>query len=269
VAKQVSVNDVVDELLESILAAPKQQRRLRSRTFWGRFDYRRRTHDRVEAVHDALRKRGIVVTLDGQFGTENDNEWILLSHVDAEPTPPTKPDDAATPQDPLPPDDWFAKMETRDFDSEREVEFYFIVPLLERLGYDEDDLVIGHRVNMWEGVHKVTKEADVVVFDGANRASALMVAEAKRVGRPLTEDVIGQAHSYAMWLATPYYLVTNGHDLQVNLFRGTVVPDVRLMEFNRKHLRTQWPALYQSLNRAAVLKYKQQLMDTMPLHPPQ
>jgi hypothetical protein len=161
-------------------------------------------------------------------------------------------------------------MECREFESEREVEYYFIVPLLEQLSYAEEDFAIGYPVEMYEGVRKVMKEADFVVFDGKDRDRtdhALLIVEAKRVGRPLTEDVVGQARAYALWLATPYYVVTNADDVRVYLFRGALLPDVLLMSFARSELRSHWPALYQTLNRDAVLRYKQQLRDTLPRNP--
>ena len=42
-------------------------------------------------------------------------------------------------------------MKTLVFESEREVEYNFIMPLLEKLGYEEADVVIGCPVIMYEG----------------------------------------------------------------------------------------------------------------------
>jgi predicted type IV restriction endonuclease len=149
----------------------------------------------------------------------------------------------------------------RVFESEREVEYYFIVPLLEQLGYVEDDFAIGYPVQMYEGVKKVNKEADFVMFNGLSRSKddALLVVEAKKTERIITEDAVGQARAYAMWLTTPYYLATNGDDLRVYLFRGAVQPDLLLMTLNRKDLRQHWPLLYQTLHKPAVIEYKQRL----------
>jgi hypothetical protein len=141
------------------------------------------------------------------------------------------------------------------------VEYYFIVPLLEQLGYVEDDFAIGYPVQMYEGVKKVNKEADFVMFNGLSRSKddALLVVEAKKTERTITEDAVGQARAYAMWLTTPYYLATNGDDLRVYLFRGAVQPDLLLMTLNRKDLRQHWPLLYQTLHKSAVIEYKQRL----------
>jgi hypothetical protein len=268
--RATTVNDVADDLFASILASPKQQRRLLSKTFWGRFGYKMRTKERVAQVSRALRERNIVVNLDGEFGLEDKDDWLVLSFIEYRPTPVQMTEQAVETDVPRPDDDWFSRMETREFESEREVEYYFVMPLLEHLGYVEADFAIGYPVEMYEGVRKVKKEADFVVFDGKDRDrddNALMVVEAKRLGRPITEDVIGQAKAYAIWLTTPYYLATNGKDIRVYLFRGALLPDVPLMSFDRSELRTRWPALYQTLNRAAVLKYKQQLLANLPVNP--
>ena len=147
------------------------------------------------------------------------------------------------------------------FESEREVEYYFIVPLLEQLGYKEDDFAIGYPVQMYEGVKKVQKEADFVLFDGLSRSKedALLIVEAKKTTRSLTEDAIGQARGYAMWLITPYYMVTNADEIQVWLFRGAMQPDVKRMSFKRSDLRQHWATLYELINKAAVIDYKQKL----------
>ena len=57
------------------------------------------------------------------------------------------------------------------------------------------------------------------------------MVEAKRAERILTEDAVGQARGYSLWLTAPYYLITNGDELRLYLFRGAVQADVQLMAF--------------------------------------
>jgi len=52
---------------------------------------------------------------------------------------------------PIPDDDCFATIETRTFESEREVEYGLIMSLLEQLGYVETDCVIEPRVRICIG----------------------------------------------------------------------------------------------------------------------
>jgi hypothetical protein len=261
-AKPPPVSDVVEDVFQSILATPKRQRRLRSSTFWDKFGFERRTKDRVEQVKEALRQRSLILNLDdAAFGTESKDEWLVLSYIEPELPPAAMQMDLPTTEIPTPPDSWFTLMEQRAFESEREVEHYFIVPLLENLGCEEADFAIGYPVQMYEGVKKVNKEADLVLFNDLSRAKedALLIVEAKKSEKILTEDAVGQARAYAMWLSTPYYLVTNGDEIRLYLFRGAVQPDVMLMTFKRGDLRAQWTALYQTLNKTAVLNYKEKL----------
>ena len=49
-AKPQPIGDVVEEMFQSVLATPKRQRRLRSKTFWETFGFKMRTRERVEQV---------------------------------------------------------------------------------------------------------------------------------------------------------------------------------------------------------------------------
>jgi hypothetical protein len=264
-AKPQPIADVVEEMFQSVLATPKRQRRLRSKTFWDSFGFKMRTKDRVEHVREALKQRSLIVNLDEIFGTEDKDEWVILTFVEP-PRPAVVMQDKLPLADvPIPDNQWFELLANRVFESEREVEYYFIVPLLEQLGYVENDFAIGYPVQMYEGVKKVNKEADCVLFNGLSRSrdDALLVVEAKKTERILTEDAVGQARAYAMWLTTPYYLVTNGEELRLYLFRGAVQSDVLLMSFHRNELAPQWPALWQTLNREAVIEYKEKLRKVL------
>ncbi|CAA9321884.1 MAG: hypothetical protein AVDCRST_MAG93-5786, partial [uncultured Chloroflexia bacterium] len=181
-AKNPAVDDVVEEIFQSILATPKRQRRLLSKTFWGKFRIERRTKERVEEIKEALRQRDLILNIDdAEFGKEAKDEWLILSYVRPSPPSVRTPTEQSEPDLPVPPDSWFEMLEGRVFESEREVEYYFIVPLLEQLGYEEDDFAIGYPVQMYEGVKKVQKEADFVLFDGLSRSKedALLIVEAK------------------------------------------------------------------------------------------
>ena len=84
------------------------------------------------------------------------------------------------------------------------------------------------------------------------------MVEAKRAEPILTEDAVGQARGYSLWLTAPYYLITNGDELRLYLFRGAVQAHVQLMALHRTELREQWPTLYKMLNKEAVIQYKSQ-----------
>ena len=77
--KASPINQVADELRESILATVKRQRRIRSGTFWNKFKFERRTKERIEAVRSALADRKIEINLeDSFFGVEKRGELIIF-----------------------------------------------------------------------------------------------------------------------------------------------------------------------------------------------
>lgn len=265
--KKPQVIDVVEEIYQSILNTPKMQRRLLSSTFWNKFRFKMRTKERVEEVKETLRQHNLIISIDdSEFGMERKNDWIKLILVEPPSSEVIQEISDGTPLNvPTPPDDWFSLMEQRVYESEREVEYYFIMPLLEKLGYTEEDFAIGYPVQMFEGVKRVTKEADLVVFNGANRSkeNTLLVVEAKKSDKIITDDAVGQARAYSMWLSPPYYLVANGKEIRVYLFRGAVQSDILLLNLKRNDLRHNWTALYKTLNKTAVIEHKSKLGDIL------
>jgi len=262
--KKPQVTDVVEEIYQSVLAATKKKRQLRSSTFWHQFKMKNRTEERIKEVKEALEKRHLMISIDdAELGKEDKDDWIKIVVVEPPPVI-TNPDPPGDPV-PTPSDDWFLSMEQRVFESEKEVEFYFIMPLLEKLGYIEDDFAIGYPVQMYEGVKHVTKEADVVVFNGVNRSkeNALLVVEAKRYNKIMTDDAVGQARAYSLWLSPPYFMVANGGEIRVYIFRGAVQSDVLIISLKRSDLRNGWNNLYKTLNKAAVIERKSMLGDIL------
>ncbi len=81
-AKTQSVSEVVDEIVQSILATSKGQRRIHSETFWNKFGFERRTKERVEAVKAALKEKAVTFNLeDSLFGSEKRGELIVFKQA--------------------------------------------------------------------------------------------------------------------------------------------------------------------------------------------
>ena len=262
--KKIIPSEVADTIYESIVATPKRQKRLKSSTFWDMFGYSHRSAGRVVEVAGLLAERNITCSpLEGTFGKEGKDEWLILSVLEPPRPPGTEPAPGTTLPAPMPADPWFEQMAAREYESEREVEHYFVLPLLEQLGYSEQDIAIGQTVEMFEGVKRVKKEADVMVYNGRGRSPAdtLIVVETKDSRRAITADHAGQARGYAMWTRCPYYVVTNGMELDVWLFRGAVQQDVRILHADRGELKAAWPSLYAKLSREAVVGYKKAMEE--------
>jgi hypothetical protein len=263
------VEIIVAEIHGSITAASKRERRLLSKTFWDKFGVQKRTPKVVKEIEDALTQYGIKFNLNGtsSFGKEEKGAWITLSCEKPEPSvvPPVPDPSALILPTPTPDASWFKQMIVRDFESEREIETFFIVPLLQMLGYCEDDLHIGCPVTMYQGVTAIKKQADVAAFNGKNRKleHSLILVEAKLFGKLIKEEMIGQARSYALNLTTPFYVVTNGVEIHVYQNLNGSYPDSLLMLFPRMQLQENWTALYQRLNKAAVIDHKKRLAKSL------
>ncbi len=105
----------------------------------------------IERVERILAAQGLKVSVKSgtALGEESKHsDWIVLAIWP--PGPITDNDDV-----PVPSDDWFQDMQTRIFESEREVEYYFILPMLEKMGYTYDDFAIGYSVDIFKGYKKL------------------------------------------------------------------------------------------------------------------
>ncbi len=252
-----SVDEVVEEIYQSVLATPKRQRRMLSKTFWDMFGFKVRSRQRIEQVRNALSLRQLLTNVPPELlGTEARDNWLIITYDEAPDTSPASDSDITQQQ--VPSDAWFELIENRCFESEREVEYYFIQPIVEQLGYGEDDCSIGYSLSVYQGVKKTNTEADFVLFEGSNRSrdNALVVIEAKRPGKRLTDDDVGQVRSYAFALSVPYYLLTNGDEIRLYQFRAGMQQDVLLSTFHRRELRGRWLELYQRLHRSAIVDLK-------------
>lgn len=249
-------SEVIEEIKTAIETSTKKSKRVLCKTLLKQFGFNVKTKERAALLGKLFAEAGINV-----FPSilEADREdWITLSLVN--PAVPVSDFVSGTTdvESPVKSDDpWFDNILSKSFDSEREVEIRFILPLLDRLGYDEDDRADGYPVEIYEGVRRATKEADFVLFDGRNRSkdNALLVIEAKATGKKL-QDYIGQARTYAIWLGTPYYLVTNGDEIRVFLFRSAIESDVEVFSATRHNLKAAFANLYNLISKPAIVEYK-------------
>lgn len=214
--------------------------------------------ERIASIIDGQGLR-IAVKSGDPFGKENKTDWIILTPKSIAKVP--FPDPIIDLEQPSL--DWFEMMQTRDFESEREVEAYFIAPLLEQLGYGYDDIVIGYPVEMFKGVTKTKTEADFVTFNGTDRTkeNVLLVVEAKKSDKGISTDHIGQAKSYALELLPACYMVSNGQQIMVFQFNGMLIPDEKVLDFDRSELKNRWNELYNYVSKEATKQRKQWMIE--------
>ncbi len=120
---------------------------------------------------------------------------------------------------------------------------------------------MGYPVEMFEGVHKSKKEADIVLFNGLSREkeNALLVIECKK--KNVNEDNIGQAKSYAQQVLPAYYVITNGQQIMVFKYNGSLAPDECVMNFDKSNISDKWIELAGYISKKAALSRKSWLIE--------
>jgi hypothetical protein len=258
---EIDKTQVASSIREAIENSPKKSKRVLLKTLLKMFGHKTRQRHWIEAIDKCITEAGVLIS-PPLVEVERDG-WVVLSVTD--PQLPVgdfsqedQEDSEGNNRD-LAPDVWLTTISLKSFNSEKEVEIRFVLPLLERLGYSEEDRADGYPVEQVVGVRKTKTEADFVLFNGLNRSkdSALMVVEAKNVGKKLA-DHIGQARSYAMFLGTPYFLVTNGDDIRVFLYRSPIESDVEVFKSTRRDISSTFSILFNLVSKKAIIEYKRQ-----------
>jgi len=164
-------------------------------------------------------------------------------------------------------DAWFDKLNDRIFRTEREVETKFIIPLLYKLGYIEDDRYDGMIFKAYNGSKSTILETDFSLFDAENENlenQVLLVVEAKKEDRLVKEVELAKAQkqtkSYAIWLSCHYGLVTDARKIQVlNLF-PSIGGIVVIFECQVSELKERFEELYNLIGKQSLVEYYENLV---------
>ncbi len=255
-ATERNYGEISEAIRSAISETPKKSKQILLKTLLKHYGFKTRQKHYLDAMHDSLVSSGVIMNPD--IRTVGRDDWVRLSVSD--PNIPVGDFSAASAVmggEAQTTDPWLTGIAEKQFASEKEVEIRFVIPLLECLGYTEDDRADGYPVEQVVGVRKARTEADFVLFDGRNRSkdSALLVVEAKNVGKNLS-DHIQQARSYAMFLGTPYYIVTNADEVRVFLYRSPIESDIELYKASRRDLPATFSTLFNLISKPAIIEYK-------------
>lgn len=165
-------------------------------------------------------------------------------------------------------DQWFDNLTDKEYRTEREVETKFIIPLLTRLEYSENDRYDGMCFKAFNGSRPTILETDCSLFDADNELldnQVLLVVEAKRENRLVKEVELSKAQkqtkSYAIWLSCHFGLVTDGRKLQVlDLFPNIGGMNI-LFECEISDLKNRFGELYQLIGKKALIDYYENLIN--------
>ena len=243
-------------------------KRMKVRTLMKRFGYAQRTEDSSRKITQVLSDLEIyinpsIMKIGDKWNLALDDR-IKLSH---EQNKEQKHPALKLNQD-YNDDKWFDNLEEREFRTEREVESKFIIPLLYKLGYTEEDRYDGMTFKAYTGSRPTILETDVALFDAGNEKldnQVILVVEAKRESR-LTKEVEllkaqKQTKSYAIWLSCHFGLVSDGKKIQVlDLFPSIGGMNV-LFECNIDTLKAEFGKLYSLIGKTRLVAYYEDLVS--------
>lgn len=267
--KKVSLNDLASKLADEVLVNGKSKR-IKVRTLLGHFNFEKRTEENATKITELLAKRNILLNpsimkfgdtwqlkLDDRVYLSEKTEEVQINEVETE---TIEIYDYQS-------DKWFDEVQKKQFRTEKEVENKFILPLLNRLGYNEDDRYDGMIVSAAHGSKSTKLEVDFALFNSENEnleGQPLLVVEAKKEDRLYKqvelEKAQKQVKSYAIWLSCHFGLVTDSKDIQViDLF-----PSIKGMKviFNckRENLKENFHQLYKLISKHSLTKYYEKLV---------
>ncbi len=248
-------------------------KRIKVRTLMKTFGFQKRTEESSRRITQLLADNGIYLNPSimkiGEIWKLKIDDWVTLSNI--------KQVGSGGDKKFLAPADfnenkWFTNLKDRVFRTEKEVETKFIIPLLYKLGYTEDDRYDGMTFLALHGTKKTNLETDFALFDAENEVldnQVLLVVEAKKEERLVKEVELEKAQkqtkSYAIWLSCHYGLVTDSNKIQVlDLYPPTLQPtlsqvDVKF-ECAKDDLKERFGELYSLIGKPALVKYYENLI---------
>jgi hypothetical protein len=264
-----SPSEIADRLANEVLTNGKPKR-IKVRTLLGHFNYEKRTEDNSTKITGLLAERNILLNPSiMKFGEtwqlKLDDRVYLLERK--EEVRKEEVQTKATEIYDYKSDKWFDEVLTKQFRTEKEVENKFIIPLLKRLGFTDDDRYDGMIVNAAHGSKQTILEVDFALFNSDNEnldGQPLLVAEAKKEDRLYKQVELDKAQkqvkSYAVWLSCHFGLVTDSKSIQViDLFPSIKGMKV-IFDCKRDELKDRFSELYKLISKDSLTYYYEQLL---------
>lgn len=164
-------------------------------------------------------------------------------------------------------DNWFDKIQDREYRTEKEVETKFILPLLCRLGYSDDDRFDAKPTLVPHGSKKLSMEIDFAMFvSDVEEISdyVVLLVEAKKEHRLSKQVELQSAQlqlkSYAIGTGCRFGLVTDSQIVQVLDLMPNIGAYKVLFECQRAKLKDGFLELYNLVGREKLKEYYMELI---------
>lgn len=164
-------------------------------------------------------------------------------------------------------DNWFDNIQGKVYRTEKEVETKFILPLLTRLGYTEDDRYDAMPTCIPHGSKKISLEIDFAMFVSDSEEISeypVLLVEAKKEHR-LTKQVELQSaqlqlKSYAIGTGCRFGLVTDSQIVQILDLMPNIGSYTVLFECERTELINRFGEIYNLINKDRLKDYYLELI---------
>lgn len=254
--------------------ATDRKKRMKVRSLLKKFGFEKRSDANTGAITEALASCGVVVNpAIIRLGTDwqlDIDDWAYLTMEDSLPSRIDANDAALLPKT-WNADGWFDRLQSLALRTEKEVENKFIIPLLVKLGYTEEERYDGMPCKASFGSRKTTLVIDFALHDfdeSALKGQVLLIAEAKkedRLTRPTElQNAFRQAKNYAMWTQCRHLLVTDGRTIVVyQILRAGQVDDHPVFECERQDLKDQFSKLYGKVSKPVLSRFYLNLVSAI------
>lgn len=266
-----SFEEIADKLAKEVLETGKPKY-LKVHTLLGRFNYERRTEDNAARITELLGERNIllnpsIMKFGETYPLSIDERVYLVART--EESIVSKNEQVKLDIYDYKNDIWFTDLLEKKFRTEKEVETKFIIPLLHKLGYTDDDRYDGMPVPGKLGSKKIALKADLVSFNSKSttlNTQALLVVEAKIQDKLNTITEIkesqDQVTSYSFWLSCHFGLITDSKLIQVIDLVPTKLGSPKvLFSCNRNELQANFDTLYALVSKESLTNYYERIIQ--------
>lgn len=266
----VKINDVAAELCKEITQQGKPKG-MKVRTLLKHFGFQKRTEENAMIITKLLAERGVLINppitkLGDKWQLTIDDRICLTTGNDKVSESIKRGKKLSLPKD-WNADKWFDSILEKKFRTEKEVENKFIIPLLTKLGYSEDDRRDDVPFRAAQGVKGCTLKADFALLNSSSgllKEQVLLIVEAKKEERLCKavelDKAQKQVESYAYWGESicHYGLVTDSKIIQViDLSRRIKKSneEAPIFECKREELKNKFSELYNLISKDRLTKY--------------
>lgn len=260
-------DQIISSLKQELITSKTGNKRLKVKSLMKKFSFQRRTEENTTEITELLKKNDIIINPaimklgdDWELSLE---DWIYLSVANDDDDEEIDENQSGVLHNDWNKDGWFDTIIDKKLRTEKEVETKFIIPLLFRLGYSEDDRYDDMPVTASSGSKPTILKSDFALFNKnleSLKNQVLLTVEAKketRLKKPVElEKAQNQAKSYSIWTGCSFSMITDSRILQVHkLARNHVENDKLLFSCNRTELKEKFQDLYRLISKDSLTKF--------------